>query len=369
MHLPASVDSEETSQQGYDMSGDFVFPSEQLLNEFINNYPGEYVRTGSPNVVCTALPNHWRSNKTLPMGFKVVALGEVTDGTLVTVKAGNDENCCPELRNASAVMKNQVAKFNDLRFVGRSGRGKSFTLTITLSTSPPQVALFPKAIKVTVDGPREPRSKSMMNSCWGFSGQHAQLRALANLHQRPSFLDPRNCSATSLPTADWRLAARTQAEWALQAAAVVADLPRRLPFQSQDMCLGAYSAYGPTAHYTYLPSTGSALQISPAFTSPPVHSLTSSITEATPLTAGQPTTSVLLNASSSFANFSTQGQASDRTLSASSSLTSNSSTPPSSGTATGNTEEHPPPAPPTLQSNSSTNSYRDLPFGIRRIIG
>lgn len=124
MHLPASVDSEDTSQQGYDMSGDFVFPSEQLLNEFINNYPGEYVRTGSPNVVCTALPNHWRSNKTLPMGFKVVALGEVSDGTLVTVKAGNDENCCPELRNASAVMKNQVAKFNDLRFVGRSGRGK-----------------------------------------------------------------------------------------------------------------------------------------------------------------------------------------------------------------------------------------------------
>lgn len=77
--------------------------------------------------VCTTLPTHWRSNKTLPIAFKVVALGEVTDGTLVTVMAGNDENFCGELRNSTAVMKNQVAKFNDLRFVGRSGRGNSFS--------------------------------------------------------------------------------------------------------------------------------------------------------------------------------------------------------------------------------------------------
>lgn len=76
-------------------------------------------------MVCTVLPAHWRSNKTLPVAFKVVALGEVGDGTLVTVRAGNDENCCAELRNSTAVMKNQVAKFNDLRFVGRSGRGKT----------------------------------------------------------------------------------------------------------------------------------------------------------------------------------------------------------------------------------------------------
>lgn len=38
--------------------------------------------------------------------------------------------------------------------------GKSFTLTIMLATSPPQVATYQKAIKVTVDGPREPRSKT-----------------------------------------------------------------------------------------------------------------------------------------------------------------------------------------------------------------
>ncbi|EDS27688.1 lozenge [Culex quinquefasciatus] len=37
---------------------------------------------------------------------------------------------------------------------------KSFTLTITVSTTPPQVTTYTKAIKVTVDGPREPRSKT-----------------------------------------------------------------------------------------------------------------------------------------------------------------------------------------------------------------
>ncbi|KAH9630243.1 hypothetical protein HF086_012428 [Spodoptera exigua] len=77
--------------------------------------PNLFVRTGSPDYMCSMLPQHWRSNKTLPGGFKVVALGEVLDGTLVTVRAGNDENCSAELRNNSAVMKNRVAKFNDLR--------------------------------------------------------------------------------------------------------------------------------------------------------------------------------------------------------------------------------------------------------------
>lgn len=38
--------------------------------------------------------------------------------------------------------------------------GKSFSITITVSTSPPQVATYTRAIKVTVDGPREPRSKT-----------------------------------------------------------------------------------------------------------------------------------------------------------------------------------------------------------------
>ena len=84
---------------------------------------------------------------------------EVPDGTLVSVKCGNDDNWGGEIRNCTAVMKNQLAKFSDLRFVGRSGRGKSFTITITIMTKPMQVATYNKAIKVTVDGPREPRTK------------------------------------------------------------------------------------------------------------------------------------------------------------------------------------------------------------------
>lgn len=44
--------------------------------------------------------------------------------------------------------------------------GKSFTLTITVFTNPPQVATYHRAIKVTVDGPREPRSE--------YKGTHMQ---------------------------------------------------------------------------------------------------------------------------------------------------------------------------------------------------
>jgi runt-related transcription factor len=91
----------------------------------MKDHPGELVRTACPSLVCSALPSHWRSNKTLPVAFKVIMLGEISDGTVVQVKCGNDENYCGELRNSTAIFKNQVAKFNDLRFVGRSGRGES----------------------------------------------------------------------------------------------------------------------------------------------------------------------------------------------------------------------------------------------------
>jgi len=53
----------------------------------------------------------------------VLALTEIKDGTKVILQAGNDENYCAELRNSVSVMKGGVAKFSDLRFVGRSGRG------------------------------------------------------------------------------------------------------------------------------------------------------------------------------------------------------------------------------------------------------
>ena len=131
--------------------------AERQVSEILAEHPGELVKTGAPNVLCTALPTHWRSNKTLPMAFKVIAPSDMEDGTVVSLRAGNDENFCGELRNNTAVMKNNVAKFNDLRFIGRSGRGKSFNLNILISSAPPQIAIYSKCMKVTVDGPREPR--------------------------------------------------------------------------------------------------------------------------------------------------------------------------------------------------------------------
>ncbi|XP_069584320.1 runt-related transcription factor 2 isoform X2 [Ranitomeya imitator] len=156
--VPGGPQQPQQQQQEAALPGPRLRPHDnRTMVEIIADHPAELVRTDSPNFLCSVLPSHWRCNKTLPVAFKVVALGEVADGSVVTVMAGNDENYSAELRNASAVMKNQVARFNDLRFVGRSGRGKSFTLTITVFTNPPQVATYHRAIKVTVDGPREPR--------------------------------------------------------------------------------------------------------------------------------------------------------------------------------------------------------------------
>ncbi|CAH2222435.1 runt-related transcription factor 3 [Pelobates cultripes] len=172
--------------------------------DVLADHAGELVRTDSPNFLCSVLPSHWRCNKTLPVAFKVLALGDVPDGTVVTVMAGNDENYSAELRNASAVMKNQVARFNDLRFVGRSGRGKSFTLTITVFTSPTQVATYHRAIKVTVDGPREPRRHRQKLEEQGkvFSERFSELelmrrqtlRAQSNPNPRPTLTNPNHFS-------------------------------------------------------------------------------------------------------------------------------------------------------------------------------
>lgn len=104
--------------------GPLLMEDYSAIHEALRNCHGDLVQTGSPSILCSSLPSHWRSNKSLVVPFKVVALDEVKDGTLVTIRAGNEDNYCSELRNYTAIMKNQVAKFNDLRFVGRSGRGK-----------------------------------------------------------------------------------------------------------------------------------------------------------------------------------------------------------------------------------------------------
>ncbi|XP_052386145.1 runt-related transcription factor 2 isoform X2 [Carassius gibelio] len=182
----------------------------RTMVEIIADHPAELVRTDSPNFLCSVLPSHWRCNKTLPVAFKVVALGDVSDGTVVTVMAGNDENYSAELRNASAVMKNQVARFNDLRFVGRSGRGKSFTLTITVFTNPPQVATYHRAIKVTVDGPREPRNPRQTQSSppWSYEQPYTPYLSQMTSPSIHSTTPLSSTRATGLPS--------------------ISDVPRRL---------------------------------------------------------------------------------------------------------------------------------------------
>ncbi|XP_043101864.1 runt-related transcription factor 1 isoform X2 [Puntigrus tetrazona] len=162
--------------------------ADRSMVEVLSDHPGELVRTDSPNFLCSVLPTHWRCNKTLPIAFKVVALGDIPDGTLVTVMAGNDENYSAELRNATAAIKNQVARFNDLRFVGRSGRGKSFTLTITVFTNPPQVATYQRAIKITVDGPREPRHSRQMQTSpsWSYEQSYPYLGPISTPAVHPT---------------------------------------------------------------------------------------------------------------------------------------------------------------------------------------
>lgn len=149
--MPSTTNTIERNQAVFD---EIATRSHQLM-EF---YHGELVRTDSPSVLCSPLPLHWRSNKALPTAFKVIVLDEVADGTLVSVGAGNDVNSHADMLRNRAALHNQVATFNDLRFVGKSTRGKSFTISINVHTATHMlIATYQMAIKVTVDGPREPR--------------------------------------------------------------------------------------------------------------------------------------------------------------------------------------------------------------------
>ncbi|ROT68690.1 runt protein 1a [Penaeus vannamei] len=60
--------------------------------------------------------------------------------------------------------------------------GKSFNLTITISTSPPQVTTYCKAIKVTVDGPREPRSKAHPTQSMGLGTADSHWTSYSGTH-------------------------------------------------------------------------------------------------------------------------------------------------------------------------------------------
>ena len=84
---------------------------------------GGLIPTDHPNVYCTPLPHHCRVNSPIHVPFLVVSTKAIPDGTLLRLSAGNKFNPVAEMKNCEALMAEQVAKFPDLRFVGRSGRG------------------------------------------------------------------------------------------------------------------------------------------------------------------------------------------------------------------------------------------------------
>ena len=103
---------------------DIMMAAEYSLRRTLHEHTGDLVVTTNPHIICSRLPKHWRSNKSLPTPFRVVSLVPVPDGTRVSLCAGNEERPYAELKNALAIMQNQEARFNDLRFLGRSGRGR-----------------------------------------------------------------------------------------------------------------------------------------------------------------------------------------------------------------------------------------------------
>ncbi|KAH8865414.1 Protein lozenge [Schistosoma japonicum] len=157
-----------------------ILLAEYTLKRALREHPTDLAPTSNPHLLCTPLPKHWRSNKSLPSQFRVVSLIPVPDGTRVTVTAGNEERPFAELKNPVTIMHGHEARFSDLRFLGRSGRGKSFNITITIETTPPIVALYARAIKVTVDGPRVPRSKYTTVRTGRI---HKEVRRLSSRHQ------------------------------------------------------------------------------------------------------------------------------------------------------------------------------------------
>ena len=66
-----ATDCKTDTEKGSSMYPAEWWWAERQVSEILAEHPGELVKTGAPNVLCSALPSHWRSNKTLPTAFKV----------------------------------------------------------------------------------------------------------------------------------------------------------------------------------------------------------------------------------------------------------------------------------------------------------
>ncbi|CAF5171254.1 unnamed protein product [Rotaria magnacalcarata] len=127
-------------------------PAEEILARTKNSFIDL-----NPYFQCSSLPSHWRKNKSLRFILRTKRQIDIKANTRVVIFAGNDYNPCATLKNNVSWFRGGQAEFNDLRFLGASGRGKKFTLTVVIETTPPQQCTYRRAIKITVDGPRKKR--------------------------------------------------------------------------------------------------------------------------------------------------------------------------------------------------------------------
>jgi hypothetical protein len=148
-----------------------------------SNFEQTIRNTDNMFVKCTSLPDFIRAKKRLPHAFCVFfdKSLRLKDGIEVKLEAKSSKNSNGELRNNVTLISNNKAHFEDLRFLGKSGRGKIFLISyfrfnvhtfykllklgtrfdiiISVQSEPVIVAKYSNAIKVSVDGPRSPRKK------------------------------------------------------------------------------------------------------------------------------------------------------------------------------------------------------------------
>jgi hypothetical protein len=67
--------------------------------------------------------SHWRKNKSLRFILRSKHQMDIKTNTRVIILAGNENNPCAALKNNVSWFRGDQAEFNDLRFLGASGRG------------------------------------------------------------------------------------------------------------------------------------------------------------------------------------------------------------------------------------------------------
>ncbi len=67
--------------------------------------------------------SHWRKNKSLRFILRTKQHMDIKNNTRVIIFAGNESNPCASLKNNVSWFRDGQAEFNDLRFLGASGRG------------------------------------------------------------------------------------------------------------------------------------------------------------------------------------------------------------------------------------------------------